>query len=45
MNNLEFQFENVTKSYYLNDLNSQLWIYAERGAAGMNCKDHSRLES
>lgn len=32
MNNLKFLLWNVTKSHYLNNLNSLLWIYAERGA-------------
>lgn len=33
VNNLKFRLPNVTKSHYFNNLNSQLWIYAERGAA------------
>lgn len=33
MNNLKLLLQNVTKSHYLNDLNFQLWIYAEGRAA------------
>lgn len=33
MKNLKFLLQNVTESHYLSNLNSQLWVCAERGAA------------